>query len=135
VNAIIAFAISMTTTLTGWFIGFLTGYLPWVSVISIIIVTGLMLIAIFSEDFRKLIKQNKKKVLRYGAVFVIATLGIVLVVLGEPIFALMDPEPLLSALGLSTADIWGLIFFIAFIVTLYVIGKGSGDKPPKSSEE
>ena len=43
VNAIIAFTIAMISSLTGWFIGFLTGFLPYVSMISIIIVAGLKL--------------------------------------------------------------------------------------------
>ncbi|HLE06689.1 MAG TPA: hypothetical protein VI790_05005, partial [Candidatus Nanoarchaeia archaeon] len=52
VNAIIAFAIAMTTTLSSWFISFLTGFLPWVSTISIVIITGLMLVAMFVGDFK-----------------------------------------------------------------------------------
>lgn len=124
VNAIIAFTIAMTTTLTGWFIGFVTGFLPWVSVISIIIVTGLMLVAIFAKDFPGLIEAHKKEVLTYGAVIVMLSLGAVLLWLGSPILEQLDLEGLLTKIGLTISDVWGIVFFMAFIAALYLIGTG-----------
>ncbi len=129
VNSIIAFAIAMTTSLTGWFISFLTGYLPWVSTISIIIITALMLIAIFAGDFDKLIKDNKSLV-KGGAVIVVASLAVVLFNLGSPILGALDFKAFLEGIGLSVSDVWGIVFFIGFIVALFAIGKepsnGSG---------
>lgn len=127
VNAIIAFAIAMTTSLTSWFISFMTGFLPWVSTISIVIITGLMLVAIFAKDFDKLLEGERgEKVLKYGAIIVIGSLGAVLLWLGSPILELFDAEDLLETLGLTINDIWGIVFFLAFILALFLIGRGGG---------
>lgn len=124
VNAIIAFTIAMTTTLTGWFISFLTGFLPWVSVISIIIITGLMLVTIFAKDFNKLLDdpERQKWMIRIGAVIVVGSLVAVLLWLGSPIWGELNLETVLGALGLSVTDLWGLVFFAAFIIVLFAIG-------------
>ncbi len=132
VNAIIAFTIAMTTTLTGWFIGFLTGFLPWVSTLSVVIITGLMLVAIFAKDFEGLLSGERgKTVLIVGAIIVVFTLGAVLIYLGAPIWdaiGLNKLDSTLSAMGLSAADLGGIAFFIGFIVVLYMIGKGGEEK-------
>lgn len=125
VNAIIAFAIAMTTSLTGWFIAFLTGFLPWVSTISIVIITGLMLVAIFAKDFEELLEGERgEKVLKYGAIIVVASLGAVLLWLGSPILEQFEAQALLDSLGLTINDVWGIVFFLAFIAALFLIGRG-----------
>jgi len=128
VNAIIAFTIAMTTTLTSWFIGFLTGFLPWVSTISLVVITALMLLAIFAKDFDSFLKGRENKVLKYGAIAVLISLGAVLIWLGAPIWELFNFDDALTAIGLSANDLWGLVFFGAFIAALYFIGRGGGDK-------
>ncbi|MFA5406475.1 MAG: hypothetical protein WC307_03920 [Candidatus Nanoarchaeia archaeon] len=131
VNAIIAFTIAMVTTLTGWFISFLTGYLPWVSVISIVIVTALMLIAMFVGDFDELIKDNK--LMKIGGVIVAVSVGIGLLSIGWPVIspALDGLGNVLSVMGLTVTDLWGIIFFVGFIVVLVVIGKGGSKSGSK----
>jgi len=128
VNAIIAFAIAMTTTLSSWFISFLTGFLPWVSTISIVIITGLMLVAMFAGDFNAL-KANPN-MLKIGGVIVVIALVAVLLGMGAPLIEQLNADKLLSALGLTVMDIWGVVFFIGFIAALFLVGKtgntGSG---------
>jgi hypothetical protein len=124
-HAIIAFTIAMITTLTGWFISFLTGYMPWVSVISIVIITGLMLVAMFYGDIDKLLK--KEGAMQYAAIIVTVALAVVLLSLGGPFIEQLRIGDLLTSIGLSVSDLWGLAFFIGFIVVLLIVGKG--DKP------
>jgi len=126
VNAIIAFTIAMTTTLTSWFIGFLTGFLPWVSTISLIVVTGLMLVAIFAKDFSSMLKDRESIVLKIGAVIVAVSLGAVLIYLGGPIWGLFDFSGIMAAVGLTANDLWGLVFFAGFLIALVLIGWGGG---------
>ncbi len=123
VNAIIAFTIGMVTTLTGWFIGFLTGYLPWVSTISIVIVTGLMLVAMFVGDFESIMKSKNIKTI--GAIIVTVSIGIGLLILAGPVIIPMFENlgNLLAAAGLTIADFWGIAFFAGFIIVIIVIGK------------
>ncbi len=125
VNTIIAFAIAMTSTLTSWFIGFMTDFLPWVSTISIIVISGLMLIAIFAGDFNTL--KSKDQLLKYGSIFIVVSLAVVLLWLGKPIWDALGVSRLdesLNAIGLSVSDLWGLVFFIGFIVALWAVGRG-----------
>lgn len=128
VNAIIAFAIAMTTTLSSWFIGFLTGFLPWVSTISIVIITGLMLVAMFVGDFTKLIEKDMT--LKIGGTIVVIALAAVLLGMGAPLFEQLNADKLLAALGLTVMDLWGIVFFVGFIIALILVGKtgntGSG---------
>ncbi len=125
VNAIIAFAIAMTTTLTGWFLGFLTGYLPWVSIISIIIITGLMLVAMFVGDFSKI--SESKWALYIGAGVVAASLAAVLIYISGVFKSVLDIGSFLSGIGLSINDVVGIGLLLGFIIGIIVIGKGSSE--------
>ncbi len=126
VNAIIAFTIAMTSVLTGWFVGFLTGFLPWVSIISIVIVCGLMLIAMFATDIEEWFTgPHAKRTLQIGAVIVVGSLAAVLIGLAG---VDLDLNKGLAAMGLSIVDFWGIMFFLAFIIVIYYISKTPGKK-------
>lgn len=127
VNAIIAFTIAMISTLTGWFISFITGYLPWVSTISIVVITVLMLVALFYGDFNSLL--NNKKALGYGALVIVITIGIVLAGMGAPFLAQLRIGEFLNSIGLKTTDLWGLVFFGGFIATIFLIGRTKTTPP------
>ncbi len=133
VNAIIAFTIAMTSVLTGWFISFITGFLPWVSIISIVIVCGLMLVAMFAKDIESWFEGPMGAMtLKIGAGIVVISLGGVLVwmlIQGTGISVeMLSPERILASVGLSIVDFWGIVFFLAFIVVIYYISKAPSEK-------
>jgi hypothetical protein len=59
---------------------------------------------------------------------VIFSLGAVLLWLGSPILEQLDFEGFLTVVGLTMSDLWGIVFFLAFIAALYMIGKGGSPK-------
>lgn len=132
VNAIIAFTIAMITTLTGWFVSFLTGFMPWVSVISIVVVTVLMLVAMLAKEgsFEKLLEN--KEILKYGGVAILIAVGVVLLGLGFPTVMKFNINNILNAIGLTATDLAGIVFFVAFIVVIFLIGKGPKTEKPKT---
>jgi len=128
VNAIIAVSIAMAAVLTSWFVTFLTGFLPWVSTVAIVIVCALMLMAMFAGNFDQLIASDK--FLKYGAIIVAAVLVIIfiVVILSTTGFVFPSLDQLMSAIGLSGADFWGIIFFVGFIVVIIFLGKSKTEK-------
>lgn len=122
VNAIIAFTIAMTSVLTSWFVGFITGFLPWISILAIIVIAAMMLLAMFTGDFDKLVSNPTVRKIGMLAIAV-AIIGI-LIGMAFSSGLQFNLAAMLGAIGLTTTDLWGIIFFLAFLGIIYLMSRG-----------
>lgn len=122
VNAIIALSIAIASVLTGWFISFLTGFLPWVSVIAIVVVAALMLLAMLVGDFNKLIENDR--LLKIGGVVVVGVLAIIFIIQLVITSGIeISFEQIMGAIGLTVVDFWAIMFFVIFIAAIILLGR------------
>ncbi len=122
INATIAFVIGMIVIGTSWVLGVLSGFLPWVGLLSVLFVSFLLLIGLFwgkAEEF------SKSNLLRWGgtAVVLIAFIFVLPPLLGFNIFGTGTFG------GMTTAD-WGALIaiFIVFGLILYIAKPKEGGK-------
>jgi hypothetical protein len=127
IDAIIALVIALIASTTAWVIEGLSGFLPWVGFIALVIVCFLMLVGMIYGDVEELAKSKWVKI---SAVIAI-TVGIFAVLYYALGFNKYFAGTGLGG-GLSDADIALVVVGIIGVGALYMIVKGGG---PSSSKK
>lgn len=115
IDAIIALVIALIASTTAWVIQGITGFLPWVGFIALVIVCLLMLVGMVYGDVGKLLDN---KLLIAGIV-----LGVVVAILAV-LFYTLGFNTLLGPLGLTDTDLALIMVAIMGIGLFIVIYKG-----------
>ena len=117
INAIVALVIALIASTTSWVIKGVTGFLPWVGFIALVVVAFLMLAAmVYGGNVDQLISSPAVK---YGGlIFVVIALGLGLY------YGLGFDKAVGSGISLSDDDIAMIIMLIVGIGAFFLIVKG-----------
>jgi len=124
INTLVSFSIAMISVFASWTIGFFTGFLPWVGIISVVIVCFMILASMFFTDLETLLKS--KWIRAGGVLMVVISLFFVTVNIFVP-----DWYSAWEQLPFSPTDMWAIMFFILFLVILFVISRSTGGTSSK----
>ena len=125
INAIIALVIALIASTTSWVIKGVTGFLPWIGFIALVVVAFLMLAAmVFGGNVSELIKSP---VVKYGGlIFVVIALGLGLY------FGLGIDKTVSGASFLSDEDL-ALLVMLGIGIGAFAIIVKSGGSTQKTS--
>jgi len=118
INAIVALVIALIASTTGWVIKGVTGFLPWVGFIALIIVAFLMLAAmVYGGNVEELIKSP---VVKYGGLL------FVVIAIGVGLYYGLGFNNMVSTFSLSDEDVALLLMLGIGIGAFAIIVKGGG---------
>lgn len=124
INSVIALVIALIATTTAMVTKVLAGFLPWVGFIAIVVVSFLMIVALFVGDVSELAKMPYVK---EGAVITVALLVFII------LFFALGLDQYMSSFPLSETDISMIILIVIGLVAFYAIFiKGGGPVPARN---
>ncbi len=124
INAVIAFSMGLIVVATSWVVGALTDFLPYVGLLSVVVISALMLLAMFYEKLDDLYKVG---IVKYGGpIFV--TIGVAMSLMYVFGWNLRNATTILGIDLADLASVAGIIIFLAVIMYIVKPAK-QGGKP------
>jgi len=124
INAIVALVIALIASTTGWVIKGVTGFLPWVGFVALIVVAFLMLAAmVYGGNVDELVKSP---VVKYGGLL------FVVIAIGVGLYYGLGFDKAVSTSFLSDEDV-ALLLMIGIGIGAFAIIVKSGGSTSKSS--
>ena len=121
INAIVALVISLIAATTAWVIESITGFLPWVAFIAIVLVCFLMLVAMVYGDVSELAKSPW---IKGGAI-----IAIIIAILSALYYSLGFDKTIGSGgLGISETDLALVVMIGIGVAVAAMVVKGGGSK-------
>ena len=115
-NAIIAFVIGMIVIGTAWVVGVVSGFLPWIGMMSVVFLGAIILMSFFWKDFDAIASNQYIKII--AGVVILAVFAVVLIPMIFPDVGGAGELPF------NVADIGALIVILAVIFGIILITKG-----------
>lgn len=126
INAVIAFVIGMIVIGTSWVIGVLTGFLPWVGMLTVVFLAAVILMGFFWKDIDAIGDTPVKYI---AAIVILVVFAAVLLPMVLPPEFWSSFQGAAGESAFSIVDIGALVaILIVFFAIFYVAKSSSGTK-------